>query len=193
MQEYHWYMVQIYSMQVEKMINNIKKVFDMYGQSHLINEIFVPTTKYNVFKNGKINEKSKLTYGGYIAIKMLSTQNEGKIEAHPDVSKTLSRCSGVVKLFKKPLTEQEYQKMKESIEKQHENVAKKNDTFMVGSNVSILSGSLRGFGGVVEKIEDNDDKIEYTVKVKIFDQYTSVKYQENEISLDIETPKEQDD
>ncbi len=66
-----WYIVQIYSAQVEKMVQNVKKIFEMNKISELMSDIFLPSVKYNaVGRTGKVEEKTRLAYGGYMMVKL---------------------------------------------------------------------------------------------------------------------------
>lgn len=184
-----WYIVQIYSTQVDKMVQNVKKIFEINKASELVSDIFLPSIKYNaVSKNGKVEEKIKLAYGGYMMIKVASIQNsDGKYEIDPKVSRYLFQTTGILKVMKKPMSEEEYIRMKENIDKQNEQVECNDSKLDVGSYVKMHSGSLKGFSGVIQKvIDDEGDDLIYSVKVKIFDQETSINCKENEIILNEE-------
>lgn len=185
-----WYIVQIYSAQVDKMVQNIRKIFEVNKVSELMSDIFLPSIKYNaVGRNGKIESKTKLAYGGYMMAKVASiTKSDGKYEMDPRVLSSLFKAIGVLKVMKKPMTEEEYIRMKENIEKQNEQVELSNDSKLnVGSYVKIHSGSLKGFSGVIQKvIDDEGDRLIYSVKVKIFDQETSINCKDDEIILNEE-------
>ena len=168
--EAKWYVAHTYSGYENKVKANIEKTVENRGIQHLIQDVKVPVEQV-VEKNG---DKEKIVehkiFPGYVVIKMVMTDESWY------VVRNTRGVTGFVGPGSKPvpLSEEEADRMGvEKIRMADLNIA-------VGDNVSITSGQMEGFTGIVEKIDTQTRQV--TLRASMFGRETPVTVDYNQVA-----------
>ena len=154
MSEAKWYILHTYSGYENKVANNIMKLVENGNLHHLIEEVMVPTEKVVEEKDGKTHEYESKLFPSYVYVKMVMTDQSWYI------CRNTRGVTGFVGPGSKaiPLTDAEVANL---------GIAKKATeiSFAAGDRVKIVSGSLDGFEGVVESIDEANGTVSVTVSM----------------------------
>ncbi|MCL2694489.1 MAG: transcription termination/antitermination protein NusG [Oscillospiraceae bacterium] len=165
MSEAKWYILHTYSGYENKVANNIITLVENRNLKHLIEEVMVPTEKVvetyqdNKTKETKTKEVEVKLYPSYVYVKMVMTDESWYI------CRNTRGVTGFVGPGSKPipLTEEEVNNL--GVVKSTSQVS-----FKEGDLVSIKSGALEGFEGVVKEVDSAGETV--TVAVSMFGRET---------------------
>ncbi len=172
-EEAKWYVVHTYSGYENKVKANIEKSVENRGISNMIQAVEVPLEDVVEEKNGVEKVVKRKVFPGYVVIKMVMNDETWFIV------RNTRGVTGFVGPGSKPvpLSDDEVEKM--GVEK----VRMADMDIGVGEYVSIKSGPLEGFSGVVETVEAATRKV--IIKVSMFGKETPVEVSYNQISKTI--------
>lgn len=163
-----WYVIHTYSGYENKVAKSIETVVENQNLHELIEEIRVPTEMVLEVKDNKQREVERKIFPGYVIVKMILTDDSWY------VIRNIRGVTGFVGPGSKPvpLSEKEVQAL--GVETKHVEV-----NYAVGDTVTVVSGPLQGFVGVVETVET--DKNLVTVTVSMFGRDTLVELELNQV------------
>lgn len=156
-----WYVIHTYSGYENKVKANMEKTVENRGLQDLIQEIKVPMEDTIEIKNGKRKTVSRKVYPGYVMVKMILTDESWY------VVRNTRGVTGFVGPGSRPIPLSDEEVRLTGVE----DVPIELDV-EVGQNVTITSGPLENFVGVVEEINKERQKIK--VLVSMFGRDTSV-------------------
>ena len=162
----HWYVVQVYTgfedivkLDLEKRIEE-EEVQDLFG------EILLPTGQITTFFTEEDKDKKEKIFPGYILVQMEMTGESFRLVSRtPRVTRFLGGEQPV------PITNKEVERIFEQISGKRPVITEKH-AFTVGGEVHISSGPFTGFVGIIDKVDDEREKL--TVMVSIFGRLTPV-------------------
>ena len=159
--EYHWYVIHVYSGYENKVMANILKSVENRGLQDIIVDVKVPMEETIEIKNGKKKHVMKKMYPAYVMVKMLLTDDSWY------VVRNTTGVTGFVGPGSKPipLTNKEVRAM--GVEDVHVTL-----DVEVGDSIIVTAGPLEGFAGDVREI--NPDKQKVIVIVSMFGRDTQV-------------------
>ncbi|MCX7714216.1 MAG: transcription termination/antitermination protein NusG [Clostridia bacterium] len=169
-EEAKWYVIHTYSGYENKVKANIEKLVENRGIQHLIHKVEVPMEDVIEQKGDEKKVVKRKVFPGYVVVKMIMTDESWY------VVRNTRGVTGFVGPGSKPvpLSDEEADRMGvEKIRMADLNVS-------VGDTVSISSGPLEGFAGVVELIDAQKRQI--TVKVSMFGRETPVEVDYSQIT-----------
>ncbi|MCL2633684.1 MAG: transcription termination/antitermination protein NusG [Oscillospiraceae bacterium] len=160
MSEAKWYILHTYSGYEKKVADNIVKLVENRNFQHLIEEVMVPTEMVTETHDGKTKQVEVKLFPCYVYVKMVMTDESWYI------CRNTRGVTGFVGPGSKPipLTEQEIQNL--GMIKQPASEL----SFKEGEIVSIVSGPLEGYEGVVKEIDEAGAKV--LVAVSMFGRET---------------------
>ena len=163
-----WYVVHTYSGYENKVKDTLEKAVENRGIQHLVQEIVVPMEEQIEIKDDKRKTTLKKVFPGYVLIKMIITEESWF------VVRNVRGVTGFVGAGGKPvpLTDEEIRDM--GFEKMPVNI-----DYVVGDSVTIVSGPLEGFVGVVQEISMEKEKVR--VLVSMFGRETPVELEFSQI------------
>jgi transcription termination/antitermination protein NusG len=152
--EYHWYVIHVYSGYENKVMANILKSVENRGLQDVIVDVQVPMEETIEIKNGKKKQALKKMYPAYVMVKMILTDDSWY------VVRNTTGVTGFVGPGSKPipLTNKEVRAMGVEDVKVTLDVE-------VGDSVIVTAGPLEGFAGDVEEIQSEKQKIKVTVSM----------------------------
>ena len=156
-----WYVVHTYSGYENKVKANLEKSVENRGMQDMILEVKVPMEDSIEVKNGKKKTVSRKVYPGYVRIKMFLTDESWYIV------RNTRGVTGFVGPGSRPIPLSDAEVRMTGIE----NVSIDIDV-EVGQNVTITSGPLENFVGVIEEINKERQKLK--VSVSMFGRDTTV-------------------
>lgn len=159
-----WYVVQVYTGFEDVVKADLEKRIVEEGLEELFGEILIP--KGNVVSLFGEDDKKEKIFPGYLLIQLEMTGESYKlIASNPRVTRFLGGKEPV------PISNKEVERIFAQISGELP-VARESLTFAEGGEVHIASGPFSGFVGVVEKIDEEREKL--TVMVSIFGRLTPV-------------------
>ena len=161
-EEAKWYVVHTYSGYENKVKANIEKSVENRGISDMIQAVEVPLEDVVEEKNGVEKIVKRKVFPGYVVIKMVMNDESWF------VVRNTRGVTGFVGPGSKPvpLSDEEVEKM--GVEK----VRMADMNVSVGDHVSVKSGPLEGFSGIIETVDSERRKV--IVKVAMFGKETPV-------------------
>ena len=161
-EEAKWYVVHTYSGYENKVKANIEKSVEIRGISDMIQAVEVPLEDVVEEKNGVEKIVKRKVFPGYVVIKMVMNDESWF------VVRNTRGVTGFVGPGSKPvpLSDEEVEKM--GVEK----VRMADMNVSVGDHVSVKSGPLEGFSGIIETVDSERRKV--IVKVSMFGKETPV-------------------
>ncbi|MDR2531619.1 MAG: transcription termination/antitermination protein NusG [Oscillospiraceae bacterium] len=159
MSEAKWYILHTYSGYENKVANNIITLVENRNLKHLIEEVMVPTEKVTETNNGKTKEVEVKLYPSYVYVKMIITDESWYI------CRNTRGVTGFVGPGSKPipLTDEEVNNL--GVTQQAAQTS-----FKTGDIVTVKSGALEGFEGVVKEVDTAGGTV--TVSVSMFGRET---------------------
>lgn len=165
-----WYIVHTYSGYENKVKSTLEKTVTNRGLQDLIQQVYVPTEKMIEVKDDKKKEVERKIFPGYVIVKMVLTDESWY------VVRNIRGCTGFVGPSSKPipLTDAEVEKL---------GVEQKNIvlSYNVGDSISISSGPLKGFVGVVKEIDKEKNVVK--VSVSMFGRETQAELELDQVNL----------
>ena len=167
-----WYVVQVYAGYEEAVKSDLTKRIHDEGLEDQFGEILIPSARLKQMFEVEEGKDSQL-FPGYVIVEM---------EAVPAAIKAVTSSSRVIKFLggKEPIaiSQKEIDRIIGQM-KGEVTVAAKKSEFTVGSEVDIVDGPFAGFVGIIEKIDDENERV--TVMVSIFGRMTPVELGFNQI------------
>lgn len=167
-----WYVAQVYAGYEEAVKSDLQKQIAKTGKQDLFGEILVPSAKMKNFFQEQETTDEQL-FPGYVLIEM---------EDQPEALQLVSSSFRVLKFLggktPVPLSKKEIDRIISQM-KGEVVVAKEKTEFAIGQEVEIQDGPFAGFVGIVEKIDEESEKL--TVMVSIFGRMTPVELGFNQV------------
>jgi transcription termination/antitermination protein NusG len=167
-----WYVVQVYAGYEEPIKKDLIRRIQDEGLQDLFGEVLIPSVKLKQFFAVEEEEDEQL-FPGYILVEM---------ELTPEAMRCIMSNSRVFKFLggkePVPLTKKEIERVLAQV-KGEVIVAAKKTELVVGGEVTIKEGPFEGFVGVVDKIDEENEKL--TVMVSIFGRMTPVELSFNQV------------
>jgi transcriptional antiterminator NusG len=152
--EYHWYVVHVYSGYENKVMANILKSVENRGLQDIIVDVKVPMEETIEIKNGKKKHALKKMYPAYVMVKMILTDDSWY------VVRNTTGVTGFVGPGSKPipLTNKEVRSM--GVEDVHVKL-----DVEVGDSVIVTSGPLESFVGTIQEVQPEKQKVKVVVSM----------------------------
>ena len=170
-----WYVLHTYTAQEDNVKDMILKGIKDTGLEHLVGDILVPKQKTYHIRDGKKIEREKKIFNSYIIVQCeLTPKLYSYVVNLPGVTTFL----GGKKPFKLPQAEvdrllgiEERGKMKASAKYE----------FFPFDKIKIISGPFADFEGIIDKINNEGEKL--IVKVTVFGRVTPVEVNMDQVEL----------
>lgn len=167
-----WYVVQVYAGFEEAVKSDLTKRIHDEGLEELFGDILIPSARLKQMFDAEESKDAQL-FPGYVLVEM---------ESAPQTIKLVTSSLRVIKFLggKEPvaISQREIERIRGQIKGELAVAAKKTD-FAVGSEVDITDGPFAGFVGIIEKIDEENERV--TVMVSIFGRMTPVELGFNQI------------
>ncbi len=167
-----WYVVQVYAGFEEAVKSDLAKRIHDEGLEEKFGEVLIPSARLKQMFDAEDSKDAQL-FPGYVLIEM---------EAAPETIRLVASSLRVIKFLggKEPvaISQKEIERILGQIKGEVTVAAKKSD-FAVGSEVDITDGPFAGFVGLIEKIDEENERA--TVMVSIFGRMTPVELGFNQI------------
>lgn len=168
MSEAKWYIVNANSGSEKKAAENIKERAEKNGLTKYIEEVFVPTESYLEVKRGKKVESERRFFPGYMLVKMvMNDQSWQLVKQTPKITGFLGGGGNKPQ----PISEREAQAIFNKVEEGKKSPRSK-VSYNIGDTVKIIDGAFDSFVGVVDEIDEENNKLK--VGVSIFGRTTPV-------------------
>ena len=164
MEDYKWYVLQVYSGHENKVKSRIEKMIaDLEGQETktMIREVMVPTEEVTELRNGKKVKVQKKLYPGYVLINMI---------ANEETLHTLENTQGIIKIAgggvkPHPLRESEVNKIIRREERPAASGVAEEIPYKVGDYVEVVDGPFTEFNGRIEEVYPEKGKVKVVVSL----------------------------
>jgi transcription termination/antitermination protein NusG len=161
-----WYVVQVYAGYEEAIKSDILKRISDQGLEHCFGDLLVPSAKLKTMFVPVDVKNERQLFPGYLLVEMeLVPEAIRLVQSTPKVNRFLGGKDPV------PLSQKEIDRIISQIKGEVSLASKKSD-FVVGSEVDIVDGPFAGFVGVIEKIDEGNERL--TVMVSIFGRMTPI-------------------
>lgn len=164
-----WYVIHTYSGYENKVAKSIETVVENQSLQELIEEIRVPTETVLEVKDNKQREVERKIFPGYVLVKMILTDDSWY------VIRNIRGVTGFVGPGSKPVPLSEKEVAALGVETVRIEV-----DYAVSDNVKVISGSLEGFVGIVDKIDTERNIV--TITVSMFGRDTQVELELNQVT-----------
>ncbi len=168
-----WYVAHTYSGYENKVKANIEKSVENRGLQHLIMEVEVPVEDVDVPTENKEEAKTvkRKMFPGYVVIKMVMTDESWYIV------RNTRGVTGFVGPGSKPvpLSDEEVRKMGV------ETVRPSEIGFSAGDRITVKSGPMEGFSGIVESIDKEQGKVK--AMINMFDREVALEIEATQVAL----------
>ena len=163
-----WYVVNTYSGHENKVKEKLEMRTNSMGMENYIFRVIVPETKEEVEKDGKVKERVKKLFPGYILVEMIMTDEAWYIVRNtPGVTGFIGSSGKGAKPT--PLKPQEIDKILANMGMTRMDVDKE---LTVGTKVTIVDGPFKGMDGTISTLDLENSRL--TVLVDLFGQETPV-------------------
>lgn len=147
-----WYVIHTYSGYENKVSQNIEKVVENRNLQELIHEVKVPTEKVVEVKDNKSREIERKIFPGYVLVKMILTDDSWY------VVRNIRGVTGFVGSSTKPVPLSDAEVKALGVETVQVEV-----DYEVGDSVNVVAGPLKGFGGIINEIDIENNCVKVTV------------------------------
>lgn len=162
-----FYVVQVYAAFEEQVKADIERQIAKRGLQDLFGAVLIPAAKVKKFFEVEEGESEQQLFPGYILVEMeLAPQAMHLVMETPRVIKFLGGKQP------SPLTKKEIDRIMSQVKGEVAIAAAVTIDFVVGTEVEITDGPFAGFVGLIDKVDDEGDKL--TVMVSIFGRSTPV-------------------
>ena len=168
-----WYVIHTYSGYENKVASSIEKVVENRGMDDLITDVTIPVETVREVKDGKAREIERKLFPGYVLVKMILTDESWYLV------RNTRGCTGFVSPNSNkplPLTDEEAAQWGAE---QHSEVIEV--SYKVGDSVRVCDGPLSGFVGIVDEIEQQQNRVH--VIVSMFGRETPVELELNQVEV----------
>ncbi len=162
-----WYVAQIYAGYEEAIKSDLLRRVSEEGLAEYFGEVLIPTAKLKqMFEAVDASKGEHQLFPGYLFVEMEPIQEAIRlVTTTPRIIRFLGGSTPT------PLSQKEIDRIISQI-KGEVAVAPKKSEFVVGSEVEIAEGPFAGFVGIIDKIEEENEKL--VVMVSIFGRMTPV-------------------
>jgi transcriptional antiterminator NusG len=161
-----WYVAQIYAGYEEAIKSDLLRRVAEEGLSDFFGEVLIPTAKLKQMFESAEQKNDHQLFPGYLLIEMEPVQEAIRlVTTTPRIIRFLGGTTPV------PLSQKEIDRIISQM-KGEVTVAPKKSDFITGSEVEIAEGPFAGFVGIIDKIEEENEKL--VVMVSIFGRMTPV-------------------
>ncbi len=171
-----WYAVRTYSgheNRVKKFIEN--ELAEGRFKEKIFN-VFVPTEKVTVVKEGKKKSRVKAFFPGYILIEAeMDDEVKNFIKSIPSVVSFVGPKGNPV-----PLREDEVERFVGKVEETE--IERVDVPFRVGDSVKVIDGPFADFQGIVQEV--NSEKMKLKVMINIFGRKTPVELEFTQVEIE---------
>ena len=168
MNELKWYVLKAISGQESKVKTYIETEIKRVGYESYVTQVIIPIEKVIQMRNGKKILKERPYYPGYLMVEAnLIGEIPHMIKNIPGVISFLSLTKGGDPV---PMRKSEVNRMLGRMDELSEFAVDVEIPFVVGESIKVIDGPFIGFNGVIEKINEDKNKLE--VKVRIFGRET---------------------
>ena len=168
-----WYVAHTYSGYENKVKANIEKSVENRGLQHLIMDVEVPVEDVEVPTDNKEEAKTvkRKMFPGYVVIKMVMTDESWYIV------RNTRGVTGFVGPGSKPvpLSDEEVRKMGV------ETVRPSEIGFTAGDRITVKSGPMEGFSGIIESVDNEQGKVK--AMINMFDREVSLEIEATQVAL----------
>ena len=160
-----WYVVQVYAGYEEQVRSDLIARVKQEGLEKYFGDVLIPSAKLKEFFSATEAKDQKL-FPGYILIEMeLAAESMRLVTSAPKIVKFLGGKDP------SPLSKKEIERIISSM-KGEVVVSSAKPEFTEGAEVEITGGPFAGFVGIVDRVDNNAEKL--TVMVSIFGRLTPV-------------------
>lgn len=160
-----WYVVQVYTGFEDVVKADLLKRVEENDLRELFGEVIVPTGESNSALLSEKNKKEKI-FPGYIIVQMdMTGESYRLVSSVPRVSRFLGGESPM------PLSDTEVDKVFNQMSGKV-SLSFEKASFTTGSEIQITDGPFSGFVGIIEKVDDEHERL--TVMVSIFGRMTPI-------------------
>lgn len=167
-----WYVAQVYAGYEEHLKKDLSRRIQEEGLQDYFGEILIPSVKLKQLFALE-EEQNEQLFPGYMLIEMdLMPETIRCVAASPRVFRFLGGKEPV------PLSQKEIERVLAQVRGEVVVAAKKSE-LIVGGEVAIKEGPFGGFMGVVDRVDEENEKV--TVMVSIFGRMTPVELSFNQV------------
>jgi len=167
-----WYVIQVFAGYEDLIKAGLVKRIQEQGLQESFGEILIPSVRLQELFNAQENEDEQL-FPGYMLIEM---------NASPETIRLVASSPRVIRFLggKDPVSlgKREIERVLAQVKGDVAVAAKKTDIF-VGNEVTITEGPFEGFVGIVDEVDEEEEKL--TVMVSIFGRMTPVELKFNQV------------
>ena len=170
-----WYSISVLSNYEKKIAEQILHAVEQEGLSNEIEEVLVPTEEVLEVRRGQKVTSERRFMPGYVLIKMEMTDKSYHI------INSLNKVTGFLGQQGKPSPMRDAEvntilnRVEEGVESPRSLI-----TFEMGEKVNVTDGPFEGFSGMVEDVDDENQRLKVTVS--IFGRATPVELEFTQIS-----------
>ena len=170
-----WYSVSVLSNYEKKVAEQIKELVAQEGLEDQIEEVLVPTEEVIEVRKGKKVTAERRFMPGYILIRMDMTEHGYHLVSN------VNRVTGFLGQPGKPspMRDKEVNAILNQVEEGAEN-PRSTIVFEIGEQVNVTDGPFEGFAGMVEDVDDGNQRLKVTVS--IFGRETPVELEYMQVS-----------
>ncbi|MBW6418694.1 MULTISPECIES: transcription termination/antitermination protein NusG [Celeribacter] len=172
-----WYSVSVLSNFEKKIAEAIKTAVEEKGLQDQIEEVLVPTEEVIEVRRGKKVTTERRFMPGYVLVRMEMTDQGYHL------INSINRVTGFLGSFGKPMPmrDSEVEAILGRVQEGAEADAPRSTiTFEVGEQVSVAEGAFEGFDGMVEEVDDANQRLK--VSVSIFGRATPVELEFTQVN-----------
>ena len=169
-----WYVIHTYSGYENTVASSIEKAVENRGMHDLITDVTIPVEIVREVKNGKTREIERKLFPGYVLVKMILTDESWYLV------RNTRGCTGFVSPnSNKPLPLTDEEAAQWGAEKHETETIE--ISYKVGDSVRVCDGPLSGFVGIVDEIEQQQNRVH--VIVSTFGRETPVELELNQVEV----------
>ena len=163
MSDLKWYVLKAVSGQENKVKAYIESEIKRLNYDAYVTQVVIPMEKVIQMRNGKKVPKEKPFYPGYLMVEAnLMGEVPHVIKNIPGVISFLSLTKGGEPV---PMRKSEVNRMLGKMDELSEFAVETNIPYVVGESVKVIDGPFNGFNGTIEKIHEDNKKIEVSVMI----------------------------
>ncbi|BAQ70666.1 NusG antitermination factor [Rhodovulum sulfidophilum] len=155
-----WYSVSVLSNFEKKVAEQIKQAVADAGLEDEIEEVLVPTEEVIEIRRGKKVTSERRFMPGYVLVRMEMTDRGYHLVTQ------INRVTGFLGPQGKPMPMRD-EEVNQVLNRAEEGEAQPRSliTFEIGENVSVTDGPFEGFAGMVEEVDEDNQRLKVTVSI----------------------------